>query len=314
MTQQPAGFFGQAWPTLVFMPYIAFVDSATRVRLLGIQSATNAFWDDVSAHEVAHQWWGHAMGWTSYRDQWMSEGFSEFSTSLVIQLAQRDPQKFASFWERRRDQIIKATPNTKGIKPFTVGPVTQGYRLNSAKTGAVAQSMIYPKGAYILHMIRMLMYDHRGGTGDQMFQAMMRDFVTTNYNKDISTNDFKLAVEKHILPTMDLEGNGKMDWFFNEWVYGTDIPSYKIEYSTKSNGAQTLLTGTITQSGVSDSFRYPVPLYLDFGKGPVFMGSARMTGNKTLELKDIALPAEPKKFYIGGLQDILAEKIEIVKK
>lgn len=314
MTQQPAGFFGQAWPTLVFMPYLAFINSTTRTQLFGVRGGNDAFWDEVAAHEVAHQWWGHTLGWTSYRDQWMSEGFAEFSTSLVVQFVKRDPAKFAAYWEQQRDRIIKATPNTKGLKPFTVGPVTQGYRLNSAKTGAIAQSMIYPKGAYILHMLRMLMYDHRGGTGDQKFQLMMRDFVATNYNKDISTNDFKVAVEKHILPGMDLDGNGKMDWFFNQWVYGTDIPSYRIEYSTKSAGAQTLLSGTITQSGVSDSFRYPVPLYLDFGKGPVFMGSARMTGNKTLELKDIALPAEPKKFYIGGLQDLLTEKMEIVKK
>ena len=29
------------------------------------------------AHEVAHQWWGHVVGWKSYRDQWMSESFAE---------------------------------------------------------------------------------------------------------------------------------------------------------------------------------------------------------------------------------------------
>ncbi|HVF30825.1 MAG TPA: M1 family aminopeptidase [Pyrinomonadaceae bacterium] len=314
MTQQPNGFFGQAWPTLVFVPYIAFLDPTTRNTFFDIKDATSPFWREVAAHEVAHQWWGHALGWASYRDQWMSEGFSEFSTSLFIQFSKRDPAQFATYWEEQRDRITKATPETRGKKPYTVGPIVQGYRLNSAKTGSISRNLIYPKGAYILHMLRMLMYDHRGGTGDQKFQVMMREFISANHNKDVSTNDFKLAVEKHMLPSMDLDGNGKLDWFFNQWVYGTDIPSYRIEYSTKSNGAQTLLNGTITQSGVSETFKYPVPLYLDFGKGPMFMGSARMTGNKSLELKDIALPAEPKKFFIGGLQDILAEKIEVVKK
>jgi hypothetical protein len=314
MTQQPNGFFGQAWPTLVFVPYIAFLDQSTRNRFFNIKDSTSPFWKEVSAHEVAHQWWGHALGWTSYRDQWMSEGFAEFSTSLYIQFARRNPAEFATFWEEQRDRITKATPETKGKKPFLVGPLVQGYRLNSAKTGSISRNLIYPKGAYILQMLRMLMYDHRGGTGDQKFQTMMREFVSSNYNKDVSTNDFKLAVEKHMLPSMDLDGNGKLDWFFNQWVYGTEIPSYRIEYTTKSSGGQTMLSGTITQSGVSDSFKYPVPLYLDFGKGPVFMGSARITGNKTLEVKDIALPAEPKKFFIGGLQDILAEKIESVKR
>ena len=86
-----------------------------------------------------------------------------------------DMNKFIDFWEDKRAQIVEARPLTRGRKPYTVGPVTQGYRLNSAKTGAAYQFLVYPKGAYILHMIRMMMYDQR--TGDAKFQAMMKDFV-----------------------------------------------------------------------------------------------------------------------------------------
>src|SRR5437870_1140406 len=85
MTQQPAGFFGQAWPTLVFMPYIAFIDATQRTQLLGVSGGTNTFWRYVAPHEIAHQWWGHVVGWDSYHDQWMSEGFAEFSASLYVQ-------------------------------------------------------------------------------------------------------------------------------------------------------------------------------------------------------------------------------------
>ena len=165
MTQQPAGFFGQAWGTLIFMPYTAFFDDTHRVQLFGISSGTNGFWREVGAHEMAHQWWGHMVGWTSYHDQWMSEGFAEFSTSLYIFYVKKDTQKFIDFWEDQRRQIIEATPQTNNRKPYTVGPVTQGYRLNSAKTGNIARSMIYPKGAFILHMLRMMMYDHKKRNG-----------------------------------------------------------------------------------------------------------------------------------------------------
>ncbi|MCA1614208.1 MAG: carboxypeptidase regulatory-like domain-containing protein [Acidobacteria bacterium] len=82
MTQQPAGNFGQAWPTLVYMPFTAFMDSTQRYMAGGIRAATADFFKYVGPHEVAHQWWGHTVGWTSYRDQWMSEGFAQFSTSL----------------------------------------------------------------------------------------------------------------------------------------------------------------------------------------------------------------------------------------
>src|SRR5207245_3177836 len=185
MTQQPAGFFGQAWPTLVFMPYIAFLDSTQRAQLLGSGGGTDNFWRYVAPHEISHQWWGHIIGWDSYHDQWMSEGFAEFSASLYVQ-ATRGNDKFIDFWEDHRKQIVESSPRTRDRRPYTIGPVTQGYRLSNAKTGAAYQFLVYPKGAFILHMIRMMMYG-RGGPGDSKFQAMMKAFIQAHFNQDIST-------------------------------------------------------------------------------------------------------------------------------
>jgi len=313
MTQQPAGFFGQAWPTFVFMPYTAFFDDTYRVQLFGIHGGTDGFWTEVAPHEVAHQWFGHVVGWTSYHDQWMSEGFAEFSASLYVQYIKKDTAKFIEFWEDRRKQIIEATPATKGRKPYTVGPVTQGYRLNSAKTGSIARFMIYPKGAFILHMIRMMMYDNRG-TGDTRFQKMMQDFLAAHYNRDISTEDFKKAVEAHIIPAMDVDKNGKLDWFFDEWVYGTEMPSYKLTYSLAGGeGGKTTLNAKLTQSGVSKNFAMVVPIYADFGNGWARLGSATMVGDSSVDLTNIQLPSMPKKVAVAPLDDVLAEKIENVK-
>ena len=307
MTQQPAGNFGQAWPTLVFMPYTAFIDTTQRAQMMGTQAGTDTFWRYVAPHEIAHQWWGHIIGWDSYHDQWMSEGFAEFSASLYVQFVRRDITKFNDFWNNQRDLITTARPQTRDLKPYTVGPVTQGYRLNSAKTGGVARFMIYPKGAYILHMLRMMFYVH--GEGDKRFQEMMKDFVQTHFNQDVSTEDFKRAVEKHMTKEMDLDGNQRLDWFFNEWVYGTEMPSYKFEYQLGPTG--TTLSGRITQSGVSDNFKMLVPIYLDLGKGWVKAGSANITGNSTLELKDVKLSATPvKRAAICMMNDVLALNIQ----
>ena len=169
MTQQPAANFGQAWPTLVYMPYLAFIDTTQRAQLLGTRGGTDTFWRYVAPHEIAHQWWGHIIGWDSYHDQWMSEGFAEFSASLYVQFI-RGNDKFIDFWEDLRKQIVEASPATKDRKPYTIGPVTQGYRLNNGKTGGAARFLIYPKGAYILHMLRMMMYAQNKG-GDARFQA-----------------------------------------------------------------------------------------------------------------------------------------------
>ncbi len=305
MTQQPAAFFGQAWPTLVFMPFTAFIDTTQRRQMLGTRTGTSTFWRYVGPHELAHQWWGHTIGWTSYHDQWMSEGFAQLSASLYVQFVRRDISKFIDFWEDQRQRIIEATPATRNKKPYTVGPVTQGYRLNSAKTGNIAQNLIYPKGAYILHMIRMMMYNNQ--TGDATFKAMMKDFVQTNFNKDISTEDFQKAVEKHITKEMDLAQNGKLDWFFDQWVYGTEMPSYRFDYQINPDGT---LTGKITQSGVSDNFAMLVPIYVDFGKGWIKLGSATLVGNRTFDITNLKLPQAPKRAAICAMNDVLALSIQ----
>jgi hypothetical protein len=313
MTQQPAANFGQAWPTLVYMPYMAFIDTTQRVQLFGVSGGTDTFWRYVAPHEVAHQWWGHTIGWTSYRDQWMSEGFSEFSASLYVQFIRKDINKFIDFWEDQRKRIIEPSQATKGKKPYIVGPVTQGYRLNNAKTGAVAQFMIYPKGAYILHMIRMMMYDRQ--TGDDKFRAMMQDFIKRHYNTDVSTDDFKKAVEKHILPIMDIDKNGSMNWFFDQWVYGTEIPAYSFEYTVgKTSDGKASLSAKLTQSGVSDNFAMIVPLYVDFGKGWMKLGSITIIGNTSVDIKDVVLPQAPEKAAVCVMNDVLATSIQNKKR
>lgn len=314
MTQQPAWNFGQAWPTLIYMPYFAFLDPTHRFQLMGARAGTDTFWRYVGPHENAHQWWGHTVGWSSYRDQWMSEGFSEFATSLYVQYVRKDMTKFTDFWDEQRKLITEGTQATKGRKPYTIGPITQGYRLNNGKTGyAVARFLIYPKGAYVLHMLRMLMFDHRGG-GDAQFREMMKDFVQSYYNREATTEDFKRVVEKHMTPQIDVDKNQRMDWFFDDWVYGTDIPAYRLDYQVSSAGGKPTLTVRITQSGVSQNFRMMVPIYVDFGKGWTRLGAARLVGNSSVDIPNVPLPEAPKRVTLCALSDVLYTSLETNKR
>jgi aminopeptidase N len=286
------------------------MDSTQRYMMSGgnARMAGDDFWRYVGPHEIAHQWWGHTVGWKSYRDQWMSEGFAEFSASLFAQMT-RGNDKFKEFWDEQRRRLVESRPATHDRKPYTVGAVTQGYRLSNAKTGRTYQFLVYPKGAFILHMLRQMMFDSAQG-GDKRFIEMMHDFIKTNYNQDVSTEDFKAAVERHMTKEMDINGNRRMDWFFDEWVYGTEIPTYKFEYQINGN----FFTGRITQSKVSDKFSMRVPVYLDFGDGWVRLGAANMTGNKTVELPKLKLPQTPKKAALAAFDDVLALDIDNVKK
>ena len=70
------------------------------------------------------------------------------------------------------------------------------------------------------------------------------------------------------------------------------------------------LSGRVTQSGVSDNFKMLVPVYLDMGKGWVRLGSATVIGNSSVDLKDIKLPAAPRRAAICALDDVLALSIQ----
>jgi aminopeptidase N len=183
-----------------------------------------------------------------------------------------------------------------------------GYRLGSSKTGwDVPRRLIYPKGAFILHMVRMMMADRQ--TGDQKFNAMMRDFATTYSNRTATTEDFKAMVEKHMLPSMNLTQNGKMDWFFNEYVYGTALPTYHFESSfSEPNNGSVRMHIKLTQSGVPKDFMMTVPVYLELANGGIArLGLLGINGNSTYE-QDVDLPLQqkPKRAMINYYYDVLS--------
>jgi hypothetical protein len=306
ITQQTACNFGQSWPELVWIPICYYFDTTVRHQL-GIQEGDRGYWKVVTPHEVAHQWWGNTVGFSSYRDQWMSEGFADMSASLYLSVVDKDPQKITAFWNDERGLLLER--NVEGFRPIDVGPLTMGYRMSNSRTGFnVAQSLIYPKGAYVLHMIRMMMSNNR--TGDQTFKEMMRDFVKTYSGNSATTEDFKAMVEKHMTREMDAEGNQKMDWFFNEYVYGTQLPSYKMDSSFGIDAdGDVVLNLKITQSNVDEHFRMVVPIYLEMADGNIlFLGRVRLIGNTSLEPKIPlkGLKTKPRRAMLNYYNDVLA--------
>lgn len=301
ITQQPFVNFGEAWPMLVYMPLIAYF-SNTQLQQLGFISYAN-FIRYACAHEVGHQWWGNTVGGKSYRSRWLSEAFSQLSASLFAHVVYKQG-KFLEFWKDLRKQALKK--NNKRKCPSRMGSITLGYRLDTARTGDAAHAALYAKGAFIAHMLRMLMWEPR--TGDKRFSTMMKDFVKTYYNRDASTEDFKRMVEKHITWEMDLDGNGKMDWFFQQWLHGTKIPHYKLNYRVEPAGnGKFTLSGTVTQSKVDDSFKMRVPIYAVFKDNKLFrFASVVLKGNSTSpEFKVKNLPRKPERVLLCAYEDVL---------
>jgi hypothetical protein len=303
ITQQPAFSFGQSWPTLVYLPVSAFLDSTQRWQMLGGNAFKFAqFIQEVTPHEIAHQWWGHMVGWASYHDQWLSEGFAEFSAGLFLEATEKHAEG-QKFWDRLQVEITEK--NNYGISANDAGPIWLGQRLNTPKTEGAYQRLIYPKGAYLLQMIRMLMWDDK--TGDQDFSAMMKDYVKTYLYKNASSEDFIAVVQKHMKPVMDLDGRHSMDWFAREWIYGTSLPKYRMEYSLKPGpNGNTHFAAKITQSDVPPDFLMRVPIYLDFDGKVIRAGSMVLRGNMTTSEIAVDLPRKPKRVLLSANHDVLA--------
>jgi aminopeptidase N len=308
ITEQPNFNFGQSWPNLVYLPISAYIDSTQRWMLFGrIDTKFTGFVQEVTPHEVAHQWFGHSVGWASYHDLWLSEGFSEFAAGLFLQQAvgpkwQKD---YTEFWERLRTRLLEK--NSFGIAPNDAGPIWLGLRLVSPKTEQGYLNVTYPKGAYILSMLRSLMYADQTASGnpDQAFIDMMHDFIETHQTAPASTESFKAIAEKHMTKQMDLQQNGHLDWFFNEWVYGTQVPKYSFKYDMESEGGEkTKVKVEITQSEVDQNFAMFVPVFADFGKGMVRLGQVALAGNST-RAAIFHMDSKPKKIALNAYKEIL---------
>jgi hypothetical protein len=313
VTQQPEMTFGQSWPTLVFLPTTSFVSSTDFAlgtdgldpRLVQL---LKEFGNTVAWHEVAHQWWGHQVGWSSYRDQWLSEGFAEYTAGLAVELTggPNGRKNANAFWELRRTEVLG---KTTGIPNSEAGAITQGFRLATRRSPGAAQAMIYSKGAYVLHMIRMVMREDGVPDPDRAFRALMMDFVKTWSGKNPSTDDFQAVAERHMTKDLDLAGNGRLDYFFNQWVRGTDIPTLTSALDVADlGGGKYRISGTITQAGVPPEFRTSVPIYLDFGNDRVVrLGVGTITGSTTSKMSaDVALPQKPRRVVINAMHDVLS--------
>jgi aminopeptidase N len=193
------------------------------------------------AHEIAHQWWGHAVAWKNYHEQWLSEGFAQYFAALYAE-KEREVSVLPSLLRQMRRTAIDASPQ---------GPVYLGYRLGHIQgDDRIFRAVVYNKGAMVLHMLRRLM-------GDDAFFGGIRAFYKEWKFMKAGTDDFQRAMEK--------AAGRDLQRFFDAWVFGSDIPRLKFSYRVSETeatvrfdqlgeGVEVPITVTVTYvSGVSES-------------------------------------------------------------
>ena len=303
VTSLPISYsYGQGWPGLIYLWSGSFLD-ATQRHEIGLPDGVQLT-DFFRAHESSHQWWGHRVGWKSYHDQWLSEGFADFSGILYVQYRQNMKEALARW---RKEKELLHNKDLHGHVIESLGPIWMGRRIRSSATGPGSyQDLVYSKGAYVLHMLQLQLVDSRNPDPEHLFKDMMQDYCKTFDNQAASTEDFKAIVEKHMTRGMDLDGNHKMDWFFNQYVYGTGIPQYSFHASVEAApDGKTHVKGELTRSGVPDTWKDAVPLYAHMGDKTVRLGTLGVTHSS--EPVDITLAGKIDRVSINDYEDLLAD-------
>jgi hypothetical protein len=183
---------------------------------------------------------GSSVNPAGYRDQWIIEGLSNYRSIAT------NP----TVLNQARQQLLASAP--EGATYDSLGPAWIGFRLIQPHENSNYSSTLKNKSIWIFHMLKgVIQRDER----DPAFEQFLNEILEQYKGKTFSTFDLKRLAEKYA---------GKpLDWFFEDWVFGTGIPMYSITSSVEAAANGFIISGNITQSGVPDTFEMPVPVYAD---------------------------------------------------
>ena len=183
------------------------------------------FPDFFLAHELAHQWWGQAVGWNNYHEQWLSEGLAHYFAALYADHVD-GRETFRRIVRQMRDWAMEKSDQ---------GPVYLGSRLGHVEQDArIFRALVYNKSAMVLHMLRRLIGD------DAFFRGLRRYYDEHRFQK-AGTEDLRRAFEQ--------EANLSLTRFFDRWIHESGLPDLRFTYRTQS---QTESSDGDEQGGAAD--------------------------------------------------------------
>ena len=172
---------------------------------------------NVTAHEIAHQWFGDSVTESTWSDLWLSEGFADYFAGLFIQRHEGEPA-FQQYMRREAETYFNYEKRTR--TPIHDTDTEDLFKLLNANN--------YQKGAWVLHMLRSEL-------GEAQFFRGIRLYYDAHKNATATTEDLRAAFEK--ASGRDLKG------FFARWIYGAGHPSYELSWvwNSKTNKLRLVL-------------------------------------------------------------------------
>lgn len=205
----------------------------------------------VAAHELAHQWFGDYVTAYSNAHTWLQESFATHYNWLV------EKAYFGNDhydWNRKSaiSNILKESE--KNLNPIA-----------HSNAGTVR---IYPKGAFVLHMLKYMI-------GKELYDASIKRYLQEHPYQNVETNDLLVAIYK--------ETGYYLDWFFDEWIYRGGEPHYEVKFERLENEKESVAVFYVKQiQEFKDNvylFKMPIEFEIHFTDGS-FIHKRIMIENK----------------------------------
>jgi aminopeptidase N len=239
---------------------LAHVQSATRFG--GMENASAIFYTEQGlasgrnmegtvAHETAHQWFGDSVTEVDWPELWLSEGFATYFGHLFFERAE-GVEDFRRRMEEDRREVL-ASQDVRG-------PVIDREQQDLF---ALLNDNNYPKGGWVLHMLR-------GMVGDEAFFRGIRGYYARFAGGNVTTEDFRGVME---------EASGRdLGWFFGQWLTKPGYPVLAVSHAWDAAARETVVTVRQTQEAGWPTFRLPLTLEVRSAQGGAVRHEVEVTG------------------------------------
>ena len=243
------GAFGQGFPGLIYLSTLTYLNPADRPASMRTGQQRTFFSELLHAHETAHQWWGNLVTTAGYQDEWLMEALASYSALMFLE-RRKGRDAMLEVLDQYRDDLLKKNEDGRTLE--SAGPIVWGIRLNSSLTPGSWRTIVYEKGSWIVHMLRSRM-------GDAQFLKMLGEVVRRNRYSPLTTDGFRRIASEFLPPNAD---DPKLESFFEQWVYGTGIPTLKLAHNVQGKAPKIRVRANVDQSGVEEDFSALVPIEL----------------------------------------------------
>ncbi len=244
----------------------------------------------LAGKSLSLQWFGELLHMRSSRESWISSAVQEYMMLMQLEGELKGGQFFSNLLIKK-DSLFQVLSLNREV------PLATSTRLDQKLPVATIQNC---KGAWIFHMLRMLMLDTNDLT-DKKFRKFMQEIIFRFNSKSFDNNYLIEIAEKHY--------GESLDWFFNQWLYGTGIPNFDAKYKISKVGGEYFIDLDVTVSGVSKDFMAPTIISIEENDNNSFVRENISAGKNSFRYGPY--DEEPKELQLNEFLSVLSkDKLE----